>query len=462
MTDTTTAGLCRLTVRAPGRRFELAVPADVPLAELLPVLVEHARAGAAPGEARADAAGGWVLQRLGEDPLDTERGAADLGLRDGETVHLRPRADRLPRIHFDDLVDGIATGMRERPDAWRPAFTHHLLIGLSVAALAAAFGIAALTGPASARVPLCAAFAVLLLIGATLAARALGDGGSATALGLAAVPYAAALGALVPHGPAGDKLIGARLLAGGASGTGAAALALAGVAVCAPLFLAVAVITLSSVLGGTFMVLGDYSPSQAAGAVAVLVMVFGAFVPVLAFRLAGFRLPPLPTNADQLQEGIEPHPAADTLRRSAVADGYMTGLYAAAGALCAACLGVLVLAGHRTGLRDGIAGVLCLLLLLHARALGGAWQRLAMVLPAAFGLGLLAVTAHGPARGAALAGCMLAAAALAVAAWSLPGRRTLPYWGRAADVLHTLAAIGLIPLVLWNLGVYDALRGALS
>ncbi|MEV8387176.1 EsaB/YukD family protein, partial [Streptomyces chartreusis] len=38
MTDSAVAELCRLTVRAPSVSVDLAVPADVPVADLLPTL----------------------------------------------------------------------------------------------------------------------------------------------------------------------------------------------------------------------------------------------------------------------------------------------------------------------------------------------------------------------------------------------------------------------------------------
>lgn len=42
MNDTQVAGLCRLTVRAPARTIDLAVPADVPVADLLPAVLGYA------------------------------------------------------------------------------------------------------------------------------------------------------------------------------------------------------------------------------------------------------------------------------------------------------------------------------------------------------------------------------------------------------------------------------------
>src|ERR1700761_8333799 len=100
--------LCRLTVCGPARSVELAVPVHVPLIDLLPALLGHL------GENLADAGlehEGWVLQRLGDPPLREELSVAALGLRDGDVVYLRPRADQLPPLDFDDLIDGVAAGI---------------------------------------------------------------------------------------------------------------------------------------------------------------------------------------------------------------------------------------------------------------------------------------------------------------------------------------------------------------
>ena len=102
MNSGTVAGLCRLRFRTPEQGFELAVPADVPLADLLPAVLGYG--GPDLGE-RGLEQGGWVLQRLGGAPLDEHRTPGELGLHDGEQLFLRPRRAQLPPVHFDDLVD---------------------------------------------------------------------------------------------------------------------------------------------------------------------------------------------------------------------------------------------------------------------------------------------------------------------------------------------------------------------
>src|SRR6185312_2377795 len=105
MTDTQMAELCRLTVRAPAKSIDLAVPADVPVADLLPAVLGYG--GDDLGEAGLEHEG-WVLQRLGGAPLDHEASLESLGLRDGDTVYLRPRTEAMPEVRLDDIVHGIS------------------------------------------------------------------------------------------------------------------------------------------------------------------------------------------------------------------------------------------------------------------------------------------------------------------------------------------------------------------
>src|ERR1700754_4606820 len=100
MSNSPAAGLCRLTVCAPAKIIELAVPPDVPVADLLPAVLGYG--GDDLGETGLEHEG-WVLQRLGETPLDQEATLDSLGLHDGDTVYLRPRTEALPEVRLDDL-----------------------------------------------------------------------------------------------------------------------------------------------------------------------------------------------------------------------------------------------------------------------------------------------------------------------------------------------------------------------
>ncbi|MFB9352527.1 type VII secretion integral membrane protein EccD, partial [Streptomyces heliomycini] len=201
MTEIQTASLCRVTVRAPARTVDLAVPSDVPVADLLPTVIGY---GGDDLEESGLEHGGWVLQRLGGPPLDPESTLDSLGLRDGEELYLRPRTEALPEVHIDDLVDGIADGMGRRPHGWSPQAGRRLLRGLAAATLALGIVLLALPGTAGwMRAVAASAAGLLLIAGAGSASRAVGDAGAGSVLGLMAAPYFALAGWLLPGGDLG-------------------------------------------------------------------------------------------------------------------------------------------------------------------------------------------------------------------------------------------------------------------
>jgi type VII secretion integral membrane protein EccD len=456
------AGLCRLTVRAPTKAIDLAVPADVPVADLLPAVLGYG--GDDLGEAGLEHEG-WVLQRLGGAPLDQEATLESLGLRDGDTVYLRARTEALPEVRLDDIVHGISTTMKESPHGWSPQASRLLLRGLTLVALIGALVIIALPGgPAAQREIAAGALALLLLAGAAAASRAVGDAGSAALLGAMVGPYLVLAGWLLPGGaltgPDHYRTLGARLLAASAAEAGGSVLALAVVATYTAFFVGATVFALAGAIGGVLLMVGGLPPEHAAGIVALTAVVFGAFVPSLSFRLSGLRTPPLPTNAEQLQEGIEPRSPSAVAARAVLADTWMTALYATVGLTCALCLTALA---HNARLSQLLlAAALSLLLVLHSRSMGNVWQRLSLVAPGVWGAtAMIAVhVARTDPDGRTLpaVGVAAAGAALLIAAWVVPGRRLVPYWGRGAEIVHTLVAVSLLPLTLWVLGLYGTLR----
>ncbi|CAM5491675.1 type VII secretion integral membrane protein EccD [Streptomyces fumanus] len=462
MSEASVAGLCRVTIRAPEKVLDLAVPEDIPLADLLPVIVSQAEEQAEEAPERGD----WVLQRIGAEPFDPESTPASLGLRDGEVLLLRPESGALPPVRFDNLVDAVSSTVRGLPHGWSPAVSRWTLRAMTGAVLAVCLAVLALPGDTVSRASLAAGAALLALAGAGAASRALDDRPGGVLLGLAAAAFLGLAGVLVVGDPwaagRGPVQGGAELLAGcAAAGTGAA-LALSVVSAYGAVFAAVGVVCAAGAVGGLLMLGLDVPFSAAAGGVAVVVVVFGAFVPRLAFFLSGLRLPPLPTTPEQLQEGIEPHTGEEVAAQAAATDRWMSGLYGGAGAVCALCLAGLARRPETPQLVTG--GLLALLLFLHGRELGTSWQRLALFVPALGGpLAAAAVLAgHGGGRARLLTAAVLLAVAvlLALICWNVPGRRVLPHWGRAGDLLQSAVAFALVPVVLWSLGVYQMLRSA--
>jgi type VII secretion integral membrane protein EccD len=457
--------LCRLAVCGPARTVELAVPLHVCLVDLLPALVGHLGGGLA--EAGIEH-GGWVLQRLGGPPLREELTVAALGLRDGDVVHLRPRAEQLPPLDFDDLIDGVAATISTRPDRWRPDLSRRLLGGLLVVPLAA--GLAVLAGHPGLPSDIIAAVLAFLLIGLTAAAsRAFADRPGAGVLGAAAIGYAGLAAAELPllYGatavrPLGWVTIRAAMLAAGAVVAGAAMVVAAAHGRRHPALVATAVAGAFAAVGGASATLARLDIVATAGILLALVLPFGGWVPVIAFRLARMRLDPTPSTPDDLQADLDPVPGQHVLDSTRLADRYMTAVYSGLAVVVTWCLIVLgVAAGWRAHL---VAIDVIALLLLHSRMLVAARHRLAIVVPAICGAAVL-VTAAGLRADSSswplvVAGLVVAAGLLLAAERSLPGHKLLPHWGQAADLLHTLTAVALIPGVLWLLNVYEFARNA--
>jgi type VII secretion integral membrane protein EccD len=124
----------RVTVVAPRTRIDLALPSDIAVANLLPMLLDMA------GESSPDGGsnhGGWCLAKLGGDAVDPDRSLSSLGVVDGDLLQIRRRNDNPPPPLFDDVVEAIAGAT---PGSYRP-WTEHTarmlgLIGAGLALLA--------------------------------------------------------------------------------------------------------------------------------------------------------------------------------------------------------------------------------------------------------------------------------------------------------------------------------------
>jgi type VII secretion integral membrane protein EccD len=453
--------MCRLVVCGPNRQAEVAVPSQVLVADLLPVLLSQL------GAELADAGlthGGWVLQRLGAVPFDEDSSVASLGLHDGDVVHLRPRAAQIPPVDFDDLIDGVATGIRGRVGRWRP----EMLRGITPALLAVLFAVAlvgtALPGAPAIRALVAGGVAVGALIAAFALTRAAGERWFGVVLVVGAVAFAALSGASVPDAPRTSAPLvfgGPQLFAGSVAAVAVAALGGLLIGWAGPFIAGTVTAGLFAVLGAALAGFAHLAGYRAAAVVAVVASVGVVTVPLLAFRLSGLRLAPLPTEPEHLQQEIEPEPAERLLRRTASADRYMTGLYAGLGA--ATAVGLAMVAGQRGWLPVALVAAVSLARVLSARPMTSLWHRLAASVPAVLGLAvaMLAVSDRlgSPVRYAVPVGLLVVAVPVLVAAGrTLPGRRMMPYWGQFGDITQMVATVAMFPLLLGVLDVFGAVR----
>ncbi|MBO4207312.1 type VII secretion integral membrane protein EccD [Micromonospora echinofusca] len=451
--------LCRVVVVTPVRSAELAVPANVALADLVPPLVAHLHRD---GTDDDWASGGVVVQRLGEDPLDEDRTPAALGLRDGDTLYLRPRAVPMPALAYDDLIDGVATRLRERAGRWSSTTTRRLLLGVALATLALGLAVVLLAGPVFWRAVTAGLVSVGLLAAALAAARSFGDRGAAFVLSAASVGYGAAGGLLALVAVAGPDIGPAHVLATAATATALTVLAGVATGEARPMVLGLGMLGLAAVLAGLLATLTPLTPVQTAAIVATLTLLLSSIIPSLAFWLAGLRLPDLPATAEEISQDT-PGMAEEVLtRRTHRAEDYVTALYVAAGLISGAALTWLT--ATRGWAPVALAVAMCGLLALRFRMLTHIGQRLAVLVPAVYGAGLLVLRVArtvSPSLRLSLVvtALLLAGCGALAAARVLPRRRVRPHWGRAAELLESLTGAMLVPLLLAVLGIFGLVRG---
>ncbi len=453
--------LCRITVVGPSRRVDIALPGYVPFADLFPAVARYA--GLDGPEAVAEQ-GGWVLQRLGQEPFAPATTPLQAGLRDGEMIYLRPRAAELPPLAFDDVADVIATGVNEQPGRWAPRDSRRVALGTGTAALILAAAVIVRSGPPWAGPALAAAaIAVLLLIAAAVAARAAGDSGAGAVLGYAAIPYAFLAGLLGPVRSGTLAHLGALHLLPAFAAVALAAVIAAAASAEVPLFFGLAGAAAVGVLGAWLAyAFGGLGLAGAAALIVAPTLALTPLIPAVSFRMARVTLPPVPRHADDLRRDTLTVDGAEVLRRTAAADRFVTGAVAGIALVAAAAEAALAFASG--WLAPVMCAALACTLLLRSRIFRGLAQRLWLLIPGYGGLLLLAVSAaHGAGQDRGIAASvapLIAGAALVIGVgmW-LPAHRPSPFWGRAADVAETMLIVSLFPLALGVAGVFGYVRG---
>lgn len=185
------------------RTAELALPAEVPLADLLPAIL--LQFGAETIEEGAEHEG-WVLQRLGEEPLDEDRSPGQLNLLDGESIYLAPRADQLAAIDYDDLVDGVGDRVREHPGKLTPTGVRRMFEAGALVLLLSGLYLLPGAGAPAVQAQFVGGSAILLLLVSALVARGSGSSRAAIILVGGGVCYAVLsawliVGVLAPTAP---------------------------------------------------------------------------------------------------------------------------------------------------------------------------------------------------------------------------------------------------------------------
>jgi type VII secretion integral membrane protein EccD len=468
---------CRVTVLAPRTRMDLALPVDLTVAELVPMLTELAGEGSAPaaaGSSEPGRPGAWCLAAVAGAELPARATLAGLGVLDGDLLRLRRRSDTPPPPVFDDPVDAVAEAV-PAPDVeaareplvvlpWQDHCRRVAgLAGCALAGLLAAVALAGVRGAGTSAAPVPAVLAALAAAGAlaVTARRARWDPVAAAAPACAAVPLAAATGVAALPGPpgAGHLLLAAALAAAAA----AAGLALLGTA--APPLVAVVLAGLLTAPAALARLLGLGSVAGLAAVTAAVAVGLLPLLPRAGVRLAGLPPPVIPTTAEEMAVADQRWQVAepdDVRYRSRLAHTYLTGLVGGA-SLAAAAGAVLAAAGGWAG--QCFAAAVVSILLLRSRGYVTALTSAAPLVAGSVAGALLTagLALHGTtATRLAAAVALLALGGLAGATlFAGPGQERSPVLRRAVDVLEAVLVVATFPLALAVLDVYQLVRNGL-
>ena len=453
----------RVTLLVAGRRVDLALPVDVALAELVPMVLELA---GPPGGGRPPVP--WRISGVTGGPLPPDATLDELGVLDGDLLRLGPDTPPTPPPVFDDPVDALAAvaepgGSRERH---RTAVIAVPGIVLAAAALLSGVGSKdPVTGPLAPTTILLAALgAVGALVAAAVLTRVRGGTSAearrraaATVAAHCAVPLAAVAGWSALPGPPGP----ARLLVAAAAGGAAAALGQVAVRLVAPALVAavvLAALVAATTAAGLRFPLGVPALAALAGAVALCM---GPVVPRVAVRLGGLSRPVVPTDAAGLVSAdtgpdlLSPEELSD---RAACARGHLAGL--CGGCAVAAAVAAPVAAAPSGWAGRTFAAVVVAALLLRSRGFadpGPAAVHLAAGVMA--GVALVGVVARSADAAVQLLGALvllLGAAAGTAALARAPAAS--PVARRAVDLLDGVLTAAAVPLALAAAGVFALLR----
>ncbi|MFI6349924.1 type VII secretion integral membrane protein EccD [Streptomyces sp. NPDC050560] len=481
----TGVGFCRVTIVAPDSRVDVALPDDMPLADLYPELLRLS--AQSPAES---APVGYHLVRRDGTVLDSARSFAAQGILDGELLSLRPFAESLPPAVYDDVSDAVASAVSRDRTLWNERLTRAAgLVGGAVLPALLAFVLWASQPTHDMHgLPgiLATVVGLLLVVLAAVRARIYDDRPSAIALGLGAFPNVAAAGSgLLPldHGEGVGRL--QFLLAAAAVLIAAVVLTVTSPSGDGP-FVAFAFASAVGLVTVFVASLTDMRPVETAALCAPIAVGALAFLPGLSMRFArlpiGFEPPHATPAAGGRGNEPDPQQPVDAERIAAqVRRGHelLVGLVGG-------CALVSVGAAAVLGFSDSVWGQLLafttgVAMLMRARLFRYTAQVSAALTA---GLGALVLLGLGlclrPPRSLlrqALEGdtgpldirTLWLAAVIGVAAavtvgigLIVPRKGVTPFWGRFLEIAEGFFLLSLVPLTLAVFDVYASARAMTS
>lgn len=486
MTTSTEPDLVRISILGGNTQLDAALPTRVPIAALMPDLLTALRVDVDDGQGADGDDATWTLSRIDGSRLTPGDALADAGVRHGDLLLVRPDRPgaRLPLV--DDVADGVATLLaRDRPgwNAESSRWIGYLVFLLAVMCAVPVGRWAAITGDQPAVLAV-AAIAAATAFATALAGRRLAldpRTGTVAAIG-ATVLAALAASVAAPTISGGAQLA----LAGVAAGT----CAIIGYRVSghAPaVHVAITAVAAVATTAGLVAAVWSMPSAEVAAVIAVIAVGVVLAAPRLSIALGRLPLPEVPTAAPDSSGEVEPSPVdgveairlADRDRLRAIADlalgdlrslarraaataSILTGLLV--GAVSVAGVATVVVAASADGSRVALALCACVVAALAARGRTHADRIQSGILVAGAGITAVGATAAASVSTAGPSPVTVFFLLLAAAVGALllgtvaAGGDYSPPAVRVAEICEFAVLVALIPLLLWVLDVYQAVR----
>jgi type VII secretion integral membrane protein EccD len=470
MTSSAVLPIVRVAVLADSRLTEIALPAELPLREILPAVARLVVPVVPDGEASdgSDGSDGAAAQLslapIGGAPFSLDASLDTVGVVDGDLLALQrvPVGPAAPGI-VEDIADAAVIFSASRIKPWGTAHIQHGALAAAVGVALAATGLAVTyrvaTGALAGLVAVSAIAAVLAVIALLAGAR---SAGTVTALsGAALVPIAAASALAVP-----GKFGPAQLVLGAAGVTAWSLIVLLLPRVdrerIVGLFTATTVVGAGVLLAAVAQLLWHLPISTIGGGLIVAALLVTIQAAPLSALWARFPLPVIPAPGDPTPSAPSLRVLEDLPRRVRVADAHQGGFIAAAVLLSA--LGSVAIALRPeavSGVGWYVVAATAAASVLRARVWDSAACKAWLLAQPYLVAGTLLVIYSGTGRYGAGLGAAVVLAALVLVwvvvalnpqiaspeTYSLPARRLLGFFAAGLDA-------SLIPVIAYLVGVF--------
>jgi len=445
----------RITVVAPRTRIDVALPSDVAVADLLPMLLTMAREHTPDGGARH---GGWCLARIGDIELDPAKTLDGHSVLDGELLQLRKRSESPPPPLYDDIIDAVALSTPGSYRPWTAQTARVLGAGAAVLTLLTGAIVLYLAGSGTAEAITAALVAVALVGIGAVVGRVYGDARAGVVLGAAALPLAFVAGLFAVPGDPGRPNVLLACVTTMVLATAAVGLIAAGVTP----FVAIGSTASLGAAASVVAVLVAHPVAGIGAGVAAAALIGLSAAPRMTIQLARLPLPAVPITASELTEDdAEDFPDVLAIeRQAALGHQYLSGMVIGFGVTAA--VGAVLASGQGTwGVL--LAATVAAVLMLRARTYANGVQAVALLLA---GMGTAAGLLVGWIRQAdahtltlwVFTSCVVLALLCLVLGVVLPQRRFSPVLRRSVELVEALLIAAVLPLALAVMDLYSAMR----